>query len=310
MTPLVWVAHDFACCEAVCAQWQVQALGAGRMPDVSAGIEPGETCQRLTWSQALRGLKPQAAWSRCEPQAQVWVLEPSAGGRRAQEAGDAFALLKGLGRAERPVWSLVLQPEPAGPVWRWLDAGADRVLPQGVDQQVLGAFLRALLRRAQGSAASQTEVAGLRFDHPSATLFHGQQRVLLTARETQLAALFFERGQQLVRTRDILRHLLTQGPPPNETVHVSLQVHRLNRKLRPYGVELVCLRGHGYRLAECMPQGLRPAPVTPRALKASPRSRPASVWTGPVCGSPSLPAWPPAAAARPTVPASGVEGGQ
>lgn len=295
MTPLVWVARDFARCEAVCAQ----SL-AGQVSAAAAGS--GDAWQRLTWAQVRRALTPQAAWSRSAPAAQVWVLEPSATGPADDDVRAALDVLQALDRTGRPVWSLVLLPGSAGPVCRWLDAGADRVLPQGVEPVVLGAFLRALLRRAQGHAASQTELGRLRFDHSSATLFHGQQRVLLTARETQLAALFFERGQQLVRTRDILRHLLEHGQRLSETVHVSLQVHRLNRKLRPYGLELVSLRGHGYRLAECPPQAQCPLPEVPPPSKAH-RKRPASKLQ-------PLLAWPPVTRVSPNLSAeSGLESG-
>lgn len=269
MTTLVWLAHDDALCETVCTRLQTP---------VQSGAAP--VWRFVQWPQAPQHWTPHRLWPTL-PRPQVWVMEP---GPHADARWAVQSLLGTLSCSEPPVWSLVLQPAVPDTEGDWWRAGADRVLPHGTPVPLLAAMVRALLRRVQGSAASQTEVGTLRFDRQSATLFHGQQRVLLTARETQLAALFFERGQQVVRTQEILRHLAAHNPHARALVHVPLYVHRLNRKLRPYGLELVCLRGYGYRLHDL--QAATPSKAT--TLPASP-----GAWPGAAQGATLLASWPP-----------------
>ncbi len=269
MTDLVWLAHDHALCEAVCARLQTPVQGA---------VAP--SWHGVRWPQALQRWTPQSLWPN-PPRPQVWILQP---GPCSEARQATLALLKALCRCDPPVWSLVLQPAHADATGDWWQAGADRVLPHSAEPPLLAAMVRALLRRVQGAAASQTEIGALRFDRQSATLFHGQQRVLLTARETQLAALFFERGQQAVRTQEILRHLAALNPHGQILVHVPLYVHRLNRKLRPYGLELACLRGYGYRLHDLRAAAASQAAAAPAKPGA---------WSGAAGGPNLLAGWPP-----------------
>ena len=213
--------------------------------------------------------------------AQVCVLQPPACDLEPPAAQTLLASVRA--RLGPDVWVLALLSDLQACGHRWLDAGADRVLPCDADPVLVAAVLRALVRRAQGAAASQTQLGDLRFDHPSATLFSGHKRVLLTARETQLAALFVERGQQVVRTQDIARRLATHNPDTQALVNIPLYVHRLNRKLRPYGLELACLRGYGYRLQD-MGTHARSGP-------ASALTRP-GVWSG-AGDAHLLASWPP-----------------
>lgn len=272
MTALVWLAHENTLCEAVCARVQTPVHG-GEMPD----------WRFVQWPQCLHHWTPHSLWPTL-PRPQVWVLQP---GPRAEDRIAVQSLIGALCSSETPVWSLLLQPDVSDPENDWWRAGADRVLSHRAEPKLLAAMVRALLRRVQGAAASQTEVGSLRFDRQSATLFHGTERVLLTARETQLAALFFERGQQVVRTQEILRHLAAHNPHTRTLVHVPLYVHRLNRKLRPYGLELVCLRGYGYRLHDL--QAAAPSQAT------TPLARPGT-WPGTTQAATLLASWPPQSA--------------
>lgn len=235
MTVVAWAAADAGLCEAVRPRFEVPGC---------CGADGIAFLQHWPWSGGVPRLDDSPGAS--EGLAQVCVLQPQDPDLQRPAVATLLAAVRsGLGPA---AWILVLLADTQACGSLWLDAGADRVLSGDADPVLVAAFLRALVRRAQGAAASQTQIGALRFDHPSATLFCGHKRVLLTARETQLAALFFERGQQVVRTQDIARRLAAHNPDAHAPVNIPLYAHRLNRKLRPYGLELACLRGYGYRL--------------------------------------------------------------
>ena len=87
-----------------------------------------------------------------------------------------------------------------------------------------------------------------------------------------------------MRSQEIARRLATHNPDGHALVNIPLYVHRLNRKLRPYGLELDCLRGYGYRL-HAVPAADRPEP-------ASPLARPGA-WPGTAGDANLLASWPP-----------------
>lgn len=176
---------------------------------------------------------------------------------------------------EPDTMTLVLLPsEQCASSTLWLNAGADRCISNENAPLVL-AMVRAMLRRSQGRASAFSVHGPLQFDHDARALFHQTHRLLLTSRETQVAALMFKRGSQHVKTADIQQALGMSGSRRSNTALVSLYVHRLNRKIRPYGVQIVFTRGYGYRL-RTEPQPTQP-PVksdwlAPLFMHRSPRA--------------------------------------
>lgn len=186
----------------------------------------------------------------------LWVLEPNAGEGPTPEAL-AESLARGIGR---PL-TLVLLPE----AWmhdsvRWLNAGADRCMAATSPPPLLEAMLQALLRRCKGMTTNVSVFGPLRFDHVSQTLFHGDRRIWLTCRETQVAALLFRSGLQRIHALEVLKALGAADAETNNKALVALYVHRVNRKIRPHGVQIDAVRGFGYSLRLIAPE-LTPAKV-------------------------------------------------
>lgn len=277
MTPLAWVASDFDLAAVVRQRLQTPGQDGAAGPGPWQLLPVLSLLQRPTRKRTAQGPMPTGA--------QVCVLQtPLPVAERLNAASTLGSLRDRFGAS---VWILVLlaptQAQSGADAQVWLDAGADRVLPLDADPALVAASLRALIRRAQGVSASQTALGALRFDHPSATLFWHEQRVLLTARETQLAALFFERGLQVVRTQEIVHRLGLRKREAAARAAVPLYVHRLNGKIRPCGLQLVCLRGLGYRLQPMAsdvlahPGANARGPVDPAPLAAAP----VPVWAWP-----------------------------
>lgn len=203
----------------------------------------------------LRRLPLGGAWpSACTlAGASVVVLEP-----------------RGDGHGLPPVWltrlqseglmplSLILQPDnPRYSCIDWLDAGADRCLPLRTEPVVLQAMIRALLHRCQGLPATYTEHGLLRFEHDTKTLFHPSGRVSLTCRETRVADALFRQGARYVRPEKIAQALCADECLQRSPSLVALYIHRINRKIQPYGLRIEFKRTYGYRLSLNAPDSVR-----------------------------------------------------
>lgn len=198
--------------------------------------------------------EPLQLWHHPLPSASRPPPSPAGDGYRVVvldiEANTAGQAMRWLTSRELPLskaHTLVLLPEGlSDQAVRWLDAGADRCLPQDSPPRLVLAMVLALSRRSQLQPPVLSQFGPLRFDHATQTLSHQSQRIMLTRRETQVARLMFQHGHELVKATDILHALQSSA----NTALVSLYVHRVNRKIRLYGVHIAHLRGYGYRLID------------------------------------------------------------
>lgn len=124
-----------------------------------------------------------------------------------------------------------------------LDAGADDYLVKPFDMGELAARLRALVRRASGSAAPELQVAGVRLDPAAHHVLYQDQPVELSAKEfSVLHALMLNTGKVLSRAQ--LEEQLYAWGEEVESNAVEVHIHHLRRKLFPALVETI--RGVGY----------------------------------------------------------------
>ncbi len=124
-----------------------------------------------------------------------------------------------------------------------LDAGADDYLVKPFDMGELAARLRALVRRASGTAAPLLKVAGVELDAAAHRVLYQNLSVELPAREfAVLHALMLNTGRVLSRAQ-IEEQLYAWGEEV-ESNAVEVYIHHLRRKLFPELIETI--RGVGY----------------------------------------------------------------
>jgi DNA-binding response OmpR family regulator len=131
-----------------------------------------------------------------------------------------------------------------------LDTGADDYLAKPFSYLVLLARLRALLRRAPGTAAPVLAVGDLSVDVASRTCRRAGVAVALTQREFAVLEVLARRPGEAVSKQDLLHHAWPdEAWDPNL---VEVRVSSLRRKIDTAfrRRSLQTLRGAGYRLVD------------------------------------------------------------
>jgi two-component system OmpR family response regulator len=128
-----------------------------------------------------------------------------------------------------------------------LDAGADDYMVKPFEMPELEARVRALLRRQRADREAEIKVGSL-------TMIPGQPRVCLggtnvdlPASELTLLETLATRLGKVVSKQTIAERLSRGGNPPSDTA-IEVCVHRLRRRLGPFGLKVRTLRGFGYLL--------------------------------------------------------------
>jgi DNA-binding response OmpR family regulator len=161
---------------------------------------------------------------------------------------DGLAVLKDLrGRGNSlPVLILTARDTSADKI-AGLDAGADDYLTKPFDLPELQARLRALIRRASGSATPTLSHAGVVLEPAGKMVTRDGQTVSLSAREYALLHDLLINKHQ-IRTRAQLEESLYAWGEETGSNTVEVYIHHLRRK---FGADFIrTVRGLGYQLGE------------------------------------------------------------
>jgi two-component system, OmpR family, response regulator len=128
-----------------------------------------------------------------------------------------------------------------------LDAGADDYLVKPFEMPELEARVRALLRRHRTDREGEIRVGPLTLIPGEPRVSLGGNSVDLPASEMALLETLAGRLGRVVSKDAIADRLSRGGNPPSDTA-IEICVHRLRRRLTPYGLKIRTLRGFGYLL--------------------------------------------------------------
>lgn len=129
---------------------------------------------------------------------------------------------------------------------RGLDLGADDYLAKPFALDELKARVRALTRRSTGTPILFRS-GGLSYEPVGKVARINGQIVDLSARESALLEVLVQRAGRWVSKGQLLDHLCEWGEEVSANA-IEVYVHRLRKKLRAGGVEIVTVRGLGYRV--------------------------------------------------------------
>jgi DNA-binding response OmpR family regulator len=145
-----------------------------------------------------------------------------------------------------PVLILTAQDGIADRV-RGLDLGADDYLAKPFALEELKARVRALVRRGSAVKAAVVHHGRLSYDPTGRIARIDGTPLELSARELALFEMLLQRADRMVSKAQLLDHLCEWGEEVS-TNAIEVYVHRLRKKLEPAGVEIVTVRGVGYRI--------------------------------------------------------------
>ena len=169
---------------------------------------------------------------------------------------DGFAVLRDLRRrgVDAPVLVVTARSEIDDKVGI-LDLGADDYLVKPFDLRELEARLRALLRRPAGQTSSTVSHGNVTLDMAGHVVTVAGQNVEFGRREFRLLEILLARAGQVAAKDRLMMQLF--GDDAEVSINaLELLVSRVRRKLDGADIDIVTIRGTGYRV---QPRGARGA---------------------------------------------------
>ena len=159
---------------------------------------------------------------------------------------------------ERPAVIMMTNRTAKRDITDALNAGADDYITKPEDRDVIAARINAMLRRKAGSGAFDTKATYGKydFDRIEQTVTFDGQTVTMTAKEFELADLFF-RNRDRTLSRNYIMETIWRTTAALATRTLDMHVSRVRSKLdlKPEnGFRIFTVFGYGYRLETMEPK--------------------------------------------------------
>ncbi len=167
---------------------------------------------------------------------------------------DGLAILEWMASAmaERPPVIMMTNRTAKQDISDALNAGADDYITKPEDPVVIAARINALLRRSAGSGAFETEATYGKYhlNRIDQTISYDAEKVLLTAKEFELADLFFRNADRTLSRNYIMESIWrTTALLATRTLDMHISRVRSKLDLKPEnGFRIFTVFGYGYRL--------------------------------------------------------------
>jgi two-component system OmpR family response regulator len=161
---------------------------------------------------------------------------------------DGLKLLRRLRKRKLPVPVLILTArEDLDDKIKGLEMGADDYLTKPFQLRELEARIHALIRRCYGGFNDNIVVGRLMLDMQNHQVLGDNQPILLPAREQSvLEMLLMQTGKVVCKDR-IAQRLAGDGDGLADNA-IEVYVHRVRKRIEPYGAVIRTVRGLGYLL--------------------------------------------------------------
>ncbi|MGL4231460.1 MAG: response regulator transcription factor [Casimicrobium sp.] len=164
---------------------------------------------------------------------------------------DGFDVLKKLREAGKntPIIALTARSSVGDRV-QGLKLGADDYLSKPFDIDELEARIHAVMRRGVTvTESSSSGLGGLKLDAAAGVAYGDGTALELSTREIALLIAVMERPGHAVTREKLWQAVFSDGREAQPDA-IEVVAYRLRKKIAPFGVELVALRGVGYLLRE------------------------------------------------------------